>query len=61
MRVSVPFEFFGGLFQCQNPWYMGRKHGNKEWDFNWEHPFPRVSRYKRMSDIKEVGITKFRV
>ena len=24
---------------CQNLWYMGGKHDNKEWGLNWEHPF----------------------
>ena len=27
---------------------------------NYEHPFPRVSAYSRVSDIMEVDITKFR-
>ena len=34
---------------------------NQEWNFYWEHPFPRVSQYKRRCDIKEVDITEFRV
>ena len=39
---------------------MGGKRDNKEWDVNWEHPFPRVSGYKRRGDIKKVDIA-FRV
>ena len=61
MRVSVWFHFFDGLLQWQNPWYMGGKRDNEEWHLNWEHPFPKVSRYKRRSDIKEVDITEFGV
>jgi hypothetical protein len=22
MRASLWFEYFGGLFECRNPWYM---------------------------------------
>ena len=40
---------------------MGGKRDNKERYFNREHPFPRVSGYKRSSDIKEVDVTKLRV
>ena len=61
MRVSVWFDFFDGLLQCQNTWYMGGKRDNEEWDLSWEHPFPKVSGYKRRNDIKEVDITEFRV
>ena len=57
MRVNVSFELCSGLFQCQNPWYMGEICDNKEWDLNWEHPFVGVSGYKRRSDIREVDIT----
>jgi hypothetical protein len=28
---------------------------------NYDHPFPRVSGYHRVSDIMEVDITEFRV
>ena len=28
---------------------------------NYKHPFPRVLGYLRVSDIKEVDITEFRV
>ena len=34
---------------------------NKKWDLNYEHPFPRVLGYKRVYDIMEVDIMKFRV
>ena len=39
---------------------MGGKRDNKDWNLNLEHPFPRVSRYKRKSDIKEVDIMEFK-
>jgi hypothetical protein len=61
MRVTVWFKFFGSLLWCPNPWYMGGKRDNKEWDFNWEHSFPRILEYERKSDIKEVDIMEFRV
>ena len=32
MHVSMWFEFFGGLFDVKNPWYMGGKCDNKEGD-----------------------------
>ena len=35
IHVSVWFESFGVVFECQNPWYVGRKHDNKEWASNW--------------------------
>ena len=34
----------------------GRECDKKEGDFNRAHLFPRVSRYKRGSDIKEVRV-----
>ena len=34
MCAGVSFEFFGGLFECQNMWYMEGKHDNKEWYLN---------------------------
>ena len=40
---------------------MGGKYDNKEGDLIWEHPFPKVSGYKRGSDIKEGDITVVRV
>ena len=59
---DVCFKSFGGWFECRHPWYMGRKHDNKEWDINWEHLFPKVSRLiKIRRDIKEVDITECRV
>ena len=63
MHVNIWFEFFGVLLYRQNPpWYMGWKHDNKEQNLSWEHPFPRVSRYKRRRDInEEVDITELRV
>ena len=35
---------------------MGGTRDNKEWELNWEQPFPRILGYKRKSDIKEVDI-----
>ena len=40
---------------------MGEKCDNMEGYINWEHPFPRISRYKRASDIKEGDSTEVRV
>ena len=34
---------------------------NNKWDSTWEHPFPKVSGYKRRSAIKEVDIARFRM
>ena len=48
MHASVCFEFFGG---CDN----------KEGDFNWEHPLPRVLGFRRRSDIKEGDTMEVRV
>ena len=45
----------------KKPWYKGEKCDNKEWVLNYEHPFPWVSRYWRVSDIMEVDITEFTV
>ena len=39
---------------------MEGKHDHKEWDLNLEHLFPRISGYKRRSDIEEVD-KEFRV
>ena len=47
-------------FNVKNPWYMGGRRDNKEWDLHWENLLPRVSGYKR-SDIKEANITESRV
>ena len=33
----------------------------RRWDLNYEHPFGRVSKYYRVSDIMEVDIMEFRV
>ena len=40
---------------------MGEKHVNKERDANRTHPFLRVSRYKRGSDITEGDVIEVRV
>ena len=61
MCASVWFEFFVGLLQCQNPWYMGGECDNKDWDLNREHPFPKVLGYKRRKGIKEVDVTEFKM
>ena len=61
MHVTVWFAFFGGSFQCQNPWFMGGKRDNEGWDLNWGYLFPRVLGYKRGSGIMESGITKVRL
>ena len=61
MHASAWFEFFGGLVLISKPMIYMRERDKKEWDLNWEHPFPRVSRYKTRSDIKEVDITEFKV
>ena len=31
MHVSIWFEIFDGLSQCQNPWHMGGERDNKEY------------------------------
>ena len=47
-------NYFGGLFfLCQDMWCMGGKCDNNEGYLNWEHPFRRVSGYKRRSDNKD--------
>jgi hypothetical protein len=43
--VRVWVDFFGGLHSWQISWCKGEKRDNKEWDLNYEHPFPRVSGY----------------
>ena len=60
MHTSRWFGLFFGLFQCPNPWHMGGKCDNKEWDSNYEHPFPKVPKYKRRSGIKGVDVIEFR-
>ena len=51
MCVSVWVEFFGGFyFLCQNPWYLGGKRVNEEWDLNWEHDSASSMRSR---DIRE--------
>ena len=57
MCASVWFELFGGLFSCQTPWYMRGKCDNKKGGLNWAHLFPKVSGYKRGSDITEVSVS----
>ena len=59
MCASVWFEFFDGLLQCQNPWYVRGKCDNKEGELNWEHRFPKVLGYER-SGIKEGDITEIK-
>ena len=54
MIASLWFEFFGGLFQCQNPRYMRGRCDNKKEDLNRAHPFPRIWGYKKGNDITEV-------
>ena len=44
-------EFFGGLFLMSKSVISERKCDNKEGDLNRAHPFSRVRRYKRGSDI----------
>ena len=39
--ASMWFEFYGGLLQCQELWYIGWKYDNKEGNLNWERLFPR--------------------
>ena len=56
MHVSMWFKFSGGLFQRQNPWYLRGKRDNKEDDLNYAHPFPRVSWYKKGSDITKAMV-----
>jgi hypothetical protein len=56
MRANVWFEIFDGLLEGQNLWYMRGKCDKMEGDLNWAHPFPRVSWYKRGSDIMEGDI-----
>ena len=58
MCADMWFEFLDGLFRCQNLWCMGGECDNKEGDLKWEHPVPRVSGYKRRSDVKEGDITE---
>ena len=38
-----------------------RESDNKEWDLNHEHLFPRVSGNRRVCDIMDIDITKFKV
>ena len=45
-HAHMQFEYFGGLFQCQNPRYMGRKCDNKDGDLIRAHLFLRASRHK---------------
>jgi hypothetical protein len=52
-------DFFGGLHQWQISWYKGEKRDNKEWDLNYEDPFP--TGYEKVCDIMGIDITEFRV
>ena len=56
LHASVWFECFGGLFECQNPWYMSGQFDNKEEDLSWARPFTRVLEYKRGSNITKVRV-----
>ena len=47
------FDFFGGLLYVKHLCYTRGKCDDKERHSNREHLFPRVSGYKRRSDIKE--------
>ena len=47
---SKPVMYWGGGGGCDN----------KEWDLNWDHPFPEVLGYNRREDIKEIDITEFK-
>ena len=49
------------ILMSKNPLYMRGKRDNKEWDWNFEHPFSRVSGYKRRSNIKEVDVMELDV
>jgi hypothetical protein len=57
MHAAMWFELVVYFHVKLNPWCMGGKRDNKERDLNRKHPFPRVSIYKRRSDMKEVDIT----
>ena len=59
--VQACFVLLWWIILCQNSWFMRWKCDNKEGDLSWEHPFPRVSGYKRGSYIKEADILEIRV
>ena len=61
MCANVWFEFFGGLFWWQNPWYIRGKYGHKEGHVKWANLLCRVWGCKRGSDITEGDITDVRV
>ena len=44
-QLKMWVVFFSGLHYRQSLWYKGEKCDSKEWDLNYEHPFPRVSGY----------------
>ena len=56
MCVSTWFDFFDGLFRYQVLLYIciWGKCDNKEGGLNWAHPFHRVLKDKRGSNITEV-------
>ena len=43
MHSSVWFEFFWWFIFMSKFMIYGREIHNKEWDLEWDHPFPRVS------------------
>ena len=61
MRAMVWLEFFDGILQCHNPWYMGKQCDNKEWFLSKAHPFSNVLVYKRGNHIMEGNITEVTV
>ena len=61
IRASVWCDFLGGLFNVKNHDIWEGKYGNKEWDLNYGHPFPRILGYKRRDGIKKIDNTEFKV
>ena len=62
IMVTMWYGQVGGLNPLvSKPMIYGGKCDNKERDLKLEDPFPRVLGYKKRIDIKEVGITEFRV
>jgi hypothetical protein len=54
MHPSIWLEFFGGLMP--KPMIYGKKIWQQIGRFDSTHPFPRISRYKRGSEIMEVRV-----
>ena len=61
MRASVWLKFLVVYLNVNTHDLWEENMTKKEWDLNWEHPFPRVSGYERRSDIKKVEITEITV